>query len=258
MSAGRTHPPHAPGRDLNRHQTPRGSWPTVRSGSADQAQHGETVETPVLDWMPTVLAQPSARPSPEIDRHVQKALFPRSPARLTLATTRRGRGRSGHRGNELAEGTSQPRLRARARHPGRLHDWNVDKDGVDVTLRSGALMVDLQLKCTQNPRIVRGGYSFDLDVETYDKLRNPDRSAPAHLALLIVPPDISRWVTHQPESIVLACHGYWASLQGLGKANGSVTTAISLPEHQPLTVKGMGTMFDTARRLISTVGREVD
>jgi hypothetical protein len=32
-----------------------------------------------------------------------------------------------------------------------LSDWNVDKDGVDATIRKGALMVDIQLKCTQNP-----------------------------------------------------------------------------------------------------------
>ncbi|MBL1102657.1 DUF4365 domain-containing protein [Streptomyces coffeae] len=133
-------------------------------------------------------------------------------------------------------------------------DWNVDKDGVDVTLRSRGLMVDIQLKCTQSPRAFRGGYSFDLDVETYDKLRDPERSAPGHLALLIVPPDIGRWVTHQPEAIVLTCHGYWASLQGMGEASGSVTTAIHLPEHQPLTVKAMSTMFDTARRMANATG----
>ncbi|MFJ9213503.1 DUF4365 domain-containing protein [Streptomyces sp. NPDC102264] len=137
-------------------------------------------------------------------------------------------------------------------------DWNVDKDGVDVTLRSRGLMVDIQLKCTQSPRITRGGYSFDLDVETYNKLRDPERSAPGHLALLIVPPDIGRWVTHQPESIILACHGYWASLHGMGDANGSVSTAINLPEHQSLTVKAMGAMFDAARRLITTTSQGVD
>ncbi|MFC4606868.1 DUF4365 domain-containing protein [Streptomyces maoxianensis] len=135
-----------------------------------------------------------------------------------------------------------------------LCDWNVDKDGVDVTLRSRGLMVDIQLKCTQSPRTVRSGYSFDLDVETYDKLRDPERSAPGHLALLIVPPDIGRWVTHQPDSIVLACHGFWASLYGRGQAGGSSTTAIHLPEHQELTVKAMGTMFDAARRMTNSPG----
>lgn len=129
-----------------------------------------------------------------------------------------------------------------------IGEWNVDKDGVDVTLRSRGLMIDIQLKCTQNPRITRDGYSFDLDIETYDKLRHPERSAPGHLALLIVPPDIGRWVTHQQESIVLSCHGYWASLQGMQAATGQ-TTAIRIPRQQELTSKAMATMFDAARRM---------
>ncbi|MFE4957093.1 DUF4365 domain-containing protein [Streptomyces sp. NPDC056653] len=115
-------------------------------------------------------------------------------------------------------------------------------------------MVDIQLKCTQNPRSIRSGFSFDLDVETYNKLRDPERSAPGHLALLIVPPDIGRWISHQPDSIVLSCHGYWTSLHGMGEASSNVTTAISLPEHQQLTVKAMGTMFDAARRMTSAGG----
>ncbi|MFG2694786.1 DUF4365 domain-containing protein [Kitasatospora sp. NPDC048407] len=127
-------------------------------------------------------------------------------------------------------------------------DWNVDKDGVDVTLRSRGLMIDIQLKCTQRPRVTRDGYSFDLDVDTYDKLRDPERSAPGHLALLIVPPDIGRWVTHQPNSVVLACHGYWASFQGLETVRGN-TTAVRLPRQQELTAKAMGSMFDAARRM---------
>lgn len=129
-----------------------------------------------------------------------------------------------------------------------IGEWNVDKDGVDVTLRSRGLMIDIQLKCTQNPRITRDGYSFDLDIETYDKLRHPERSAPGHLALLIVPPDIGRWVTHQQESIVLSCHGYWASLHGMKAAAGKTTT-IRIPRQQELTSKAMATMFGAARRM---------
>ena len=68
--------------------------------------------------------------------------------------------------------------------------WNVDKDGVDVTLRRGGRMVDLRLKCTRNARSIRGDLVFDLDVPTYDKLVDPDRSAPAFLTLMIVPPDV--------------------------------------------------------------------
>ncbi|MGW5674096.1 DUF4365 domain-containing protein [Streptomyces sp. NPDC003860] len=137
-------------------------------------------------------------------------------------------------------------------------EWNVDKDGVDVTLRDGGLMVDFQLKCTQSPRTVRGGYSFDLDVETYDKLRGGDRSAPGHLVLLVVPSNLELWVTQHPDSVVLACHGYWACLQGREAVDSRATTAISLPEEQLLTVKSMRSMFDTARSMVLTGSRVVN
>ncbi|MGV9315536.1 DUF4365 domain-containing protein [Streptomyces sp. NPDC003691] len=129
-------------------------------------------------------------------------------------------------------------------------DWNVDKDGVDVTLRDRGLMVDFQLKCTQSPRAVRGGYSFDLDIETYDKLRSRERSAPGHLVLLVVPPNLELWVTQHPDSVVLACHGYWACLHGREPVNSRATTAIGLPEEQQLTVKSMQSMFDMARSIL--------
>ncbi|MCX4646998.1 MULTISPECIES: DUF4365 domain-containing protein [unclassified Streptomyces] len=131
-----------------------------------------------------------------------------------------------------------------------IGEWNVDKDGVDVTLRDSGLMVDFQLKCTQSPRSIRGGYSFDLDIETYDKLRSTERSAPGHLVLLVVPPNLDLWVTHHVDSLVLACHGYWACLHGREEADNRTTTAIKLPEEQQLTVKSMRSMFDTARSIL--------
>ncbi|MEV3874872.1 DUF4365 domain-containing protein [Streptomyces sp. NPDC049906] len=129
-------------------------------------------------------------------------------------------------------------------------DWNVDKDGVDVTLRHRGLMVDLQLKCTQSPRAVHGGYSFDLDVDTYDKLRSRERSAPGHLVLLIVPPDLELWVIQHPDALVLACHGYWACLHGREAVSNRATTAISLPKEQQLDVKSMRSMFDLSRSIV--------
>jgi hypothetical protein len=83
-----------------------------------------------------------------------------------------------------------------------LATWNVDKDGVDATVRCGALMVDLQLKCTQVPRKTGNEYAYDLDVSTYNKLRDPDRSAPGYLALVVVPEDLEEWVAHEPDRLL--------------------------------------------------------
>jgi hypothetical protein len=140
-----------------------------------------------------------------------------------------------------------------------IGEWNVDKDGVDVTLRSNALMVDIQLKCTQSPRTTRDGYSYDLDVKTYDKLSDPERSAPAYLVLVIVPTDLSNWVTHYSHETLLACHAYWATfeLEKIARPN-KVTTAVPLPREQRLNVAVLDEMFKVSRRhaLYGTLGGE--
>lgn len=101
---------------------------------------------------------------------------------------------------ELAERADQQGVRARGRHEGgaTIGEWNVDKDGVDVTLRRRQLMVDLQLKCTGSARTAAGDYSFDLDVPTFAKLTDPDRSAPAYLCLLVVPKALQAWLHSVP------------------------------------------------------------
>jgi hypothetical protein len=181
-----------------------------------------------------------------------EALFPHSPSTSILAIKRRGGVRvAGGATSWQKEQISRAYVHAIASQGGyTVGDWNVDKDGVDVTLRDRGLMVDIQLKCTESPRTVRGGYSFDLDIETYNKLRSTERSAPGHLVLLVVPPNLELWVTQHQDSVVLACHGYWACLHGREAANSSATTAISLPQEQQLTVKSMRSMFDMARSIL--------
>lgn len=180
------------------------------------------------------------------------ALFPHGPSPSILAIRRLGGGRvAGEATSWQKEQISRAYVHALASQGGyTVGDWNVDKDGVDVTLRDRGLMIDFQLKCTQSPRVTRGGYSFDLDVETYDKLRSTERSAPGHLVLVVVPPNLDLWVTQHSDSLVLACHGYWACLHGRDSAVSRATTAISLPEDQQLSVKSMHGMFDMARSIL--------
>nr|WP_223183149.1 MULTISPECIES: DUF4365 domain-containing protein [unclassified Streptomyces] len=191
-------------------------------------------------------------PPTHVNGQARDALFPQASSAPILAIKRRGGGRvAGEATSWQKEQISRAYVHALASRGGyTVGEWNVDKDGVDVTLRDRGLMVDFQLKCTQSPRVVRGGYSFDLDIETYDKLRSTERSAPGHLVLLVVPTNLELWVTQHSDSVVLACHGYWACLHGRDSVTSKVTTAISLPEEQQLSVKSMRGMFDMARGIV--------
>lgn len=131
-----------------------------------------------------------------------------------------------------------------------IASWNVDKDGVDATLRRGHLMVDIQLKCTQGMRKLDGAYAFDLDVPTYDKLRVPERSAPGYLAVMVVPGDLEEWIAYDGDQLLVRCAGFYACIQDRPPATGTVTTAIHLPFDDRLDRSALNLMFEHSRRRI--------
>lgn len=131
-----------------------------------------------------------------------------------------------------------------------IGSWSQDKDGVDVTLRRGGLMVDLQLKCTQSPRTAGNTFVYDLDVATYNKLRDRERSAPGYMVLVVVPAKLSDWLLHEPTHMLMACHGYWAKLQGEPAPRGNSTTVVHLPKNQALTSDSLEHMFQVALQRI--------
>ncbi|MEU8409521.1 MULTISPECIES: DUF4365 domain-containing protein [Micromonospora] len=129
-----------------------------------------------------------------------------------------------------------------------LGDWAVDIDGVDTTLRRKGRMVDVQLKCTQKLRELDGSYAFDLDVKTYDKLREADRSAPGYLIVMVVPEDPQDWIQlHADKYILLKCTSYYACIQDR-PAVSTKSTTIHLPHANRLNSMAIRLMFEHSRR----------
>lgn len=131
-----------------------------------------------------------------------------------------------------------------------IASWNVDKDGVDVSLKRGSPQVDLQLKCTQRPLRPDGGFTYDLDVATYDKLRAEDRSAPGYLVVVLVPPAIEDWMVQAADELLLRCSGLYACIQDRPVASAAKTTAIHLPTEQVFDELAIEIMMDFARERI--------
>ena len=128
--------------------------------------------------------------------------------------------------------------------------WKVDKDGVDLTLRDEGFMVDVQLKCTCEPTTTKRGFSYQLDTSTYNKLRDPERSAPGYLCLLIAPKNVDNWLRHNPKELLLACHGYWARIQDRPDAATGDTKAIAFDLANVLNGAAMAEMFVDSLSLV--------
>ncbi|MEU2160398.1 DUF4365 domain-containing protein [Streptomyces sp. NPDC019208] len=127
-----------------------------------------------------------------------------------------------------------------------IASWNVDKDGVDVTLKRDHCLVELQMKCTFDPQLLADGTTrtFDLDVATYDKLRGPRRTAAGYLGLVVVPRDVDTWLVHDSESVLMRCAGFYAQIQDLPEAKGNSYKTIRLPNAQRLNIHGLDAMFE--------------
>ncbi|MFF7330650.1 DUF4365 domain-containing protein [Streptomyces sp. NPDC008150] len=126
--------------------------------------------------------------------------------------------------------------------------WNVDKDGVDVTLKRDHIQVEFQMKCSFSPTLLADGetYAFDLDIRTYDCLRHKNRSAAGFLGLVVVPRDLNDWLVHDDESLLMHCVGYYARIQNLPAATTESTTRIHLPKQQRIDSDGLDRVFGYA------------
>ncbi|MFF3770527.1 DUF4365 domain-containing protein [Streptomyces sp. NPDC002232] len=126
--------------------------------------------------------------------------------------------------------------------------WNVDKDGVDVTLQRDYIDVAFQMKCTFSPTLLADGdtYAFDLDMRTYDILRRQNRSSAGFLGLVVVPRELDGWLEHDDESLLMRCTGYYARIQDAPALSNKETTRIHLPKKQRLDRAGLDEVFTYA------------
>ena len=126
--------------------------------------------------------------------------------------------------------------------------WNVDKDGVDATLKRRHISVEFQMKCTFSPTMLADGdtFTFDLDIPTYDALREPYRSSAGYLGLVIVSRDLESWLAHDDETLLMHCAGFYARIQGMPAATGKSTKTIHLPRAQRIDLPGMDRIFREA------------
>lgn len=134
-------------------------------------------------------------------------------------------------------------------------DLRVDDDSVDVLFTASSSVpltgllkspqIQLQLKCTKNAKIVAGVLTFDLKVKNYNDLR-ARTMAPRYLAIMVVPPALSDWITYAPGTIGLQNECYWLSLAGLPATSNTSTVAIKIPLANRLTNSTLFTMIDAA------------
>lgn len=114
-----------------------------------------------------------------------------------------------------------------------------DVRGVDMTVESDFHTLDLQLKSTSHAVIDGGDLIHDLDVRTYDLLRDPQRSGYAVLVLVVVDDDRKKWIDLDHEQTRLVKAAYYFEMQSQPATTNSSTVRLRVPRSNLLTIDAM-------------------
>jgi hypothetical protein len=79
-----------------------------------------------------------------------------------------------------------------------------------------AVGLEFQAKCTETVDLNQFGFSYDLPVGNYNRLVQDELpTLPAILIVLLVPHDVSTWVDHMEERLLVRQCAYWGDYRGL-------------------------------------------
>jgi hypothetical protein len=117
-----------------------------------------------------------------------------------------------------------------------LQEWIVDRNGVDATvvpIQGKNVKVDIQVKATSSNPMIAGGQSIShqLDVKTYNKLRDPFSVSPQLLVVYVLPSDPLLWLDVSGNRTKLKNLGYWINLRNAA-AVSTKTVAVNIPTAQ--------------------------
>lgn len=101
--------------------------------------------------------------------------------------------------------------------------------------------IDVQLKATkQQPKQTDTHFSdFLKPVSQYDVLRADKWGTPRLLIVLFLPDDISEWLLHSHEELLLRRCAYWVSLLGAPPCNNQSGQTIQVPKTQCLNADNL-------------------
>jgi hypothetical protein len=129
--------------------------------------------------------------------------------------------------------------------------------GVDLSLREivrrgqryldGRLQLDLQLRSTTRAKVTDTHVGHDLDIPTYDFLRE---LTPIHclLVVLVLPDEEALWLNQSIEELVVRQCAYWYSLRGAAPSTRSSTVRVLIPRLQVFSAAAIHAMLEHLRK----------
>jgi hypothetical protein len=117
--------------------------------------------------------------------------------------------------------------------------------GIDISLREveragpyyvdTGRAIDIQLRSTTGVIEVDAEVRFDLDVRTYDHLRDDRAWVNRVLVLLVLPSEEARWVSQTADALTIQGRAYWLVLRGRPAVENTATVRVTIPRQNVVT-----------------------
>ncbi len=132
-------------------------------------------------------------------------------------------------------------------------DYGIDLFLNAVKLRGprrvdAGVSLDIQLKTTFRAAVDDTHVRYDLDVKTYNDLRDPRVLRPRILVLLVVPREEAAWLSQTEGGTSLHRCAYWLSLRGQPPPSVKKSVRISVPRHQTFFVGDLRAIMDRVQK----------
>jgi Domain of unknown function (DUF4365) len=123
----------------------------------------------------------------------------------------------------------------------------VDDDSIDFIVCGSGFKgkisrpkLDIQLKCQIHRECIgKDGFTYPLKIKNYDDLRATDIMVPRLLIVVVVPKQVSDWLTQSDNEAQMKYCGYWQSVRDRPETSNISNVSISIPQSNRLDVQGL-------------------
>jgi hypothetical protein len=163
--------------------------------------------------------------------------------------------------NHRQEALCRAYVQAVAAQAGLGYSVPVPDYGIDLSLRTidvrgsrrtdVSYQLDIQLRSTTRAVLTDTHVGFDVDVGTYESLRNPEAGVPRILIVLVLSADEAEWVSQSQQELVIRHCAYWLSLKGFPPTTAARTCRVAIPRSNVFS-------SDRARAILQRVRERKD
>lgn len=160
--------------------------------------------------------------------------------------------------NHRQEGISRAYVQALAARCGLASSLRDFDYGIDLTLHEiqrrdrryveSGFKLDIQAKSTTAGNLTAKDVLYDMEVKTYDDLRDPQVGCPRLLVLLVFPEQETQWMSQTEEHLLLRHCAYWFSLRGRGPTTNQATVRLIIPRAHVFSAEALHDLMDRIRR----------